>query len=117
MSEDHTRSPSDPDLELAFDAWREDARRIADGVDVHGTLADRIVAAAGEGRPALAPPRFARWYAAAAMLLIGVGVAGTLLSRQDAPAESPTVISRWNTLDEISDALAQDPAFEPGLGR
>ncbi len=114
-----TDNPKDefPELADAFDLWREDAARTAQGIDVHGDLADRIVAAV-EARPA---PRVvstaARWYAAAAVLLIGIGIGGTLVARSHA-ADEPTPIRRWATLDEeLIHALATDPAYEPGLGR
>ena len=109
-------STRDP-LDDALAVWREDAQRTADAVDVHGDLADRIVAELPARAPALRPSRAPTWYAAAALFLIGVGIAGTLYVREAAPTDaSPT--PRWADLDEeLMNALAHDPAFEPGLGR
>lgn len=111
-----------PELQDALDLWREDTARAAAGVDVYGDLADRVVASV-EGNPAgIAPPATptaARWYAAAAVLLIGIGITGTLVNRTaDADgARKPTPIRRWVALDEeLIDALAQDPETEPRLG-
>ena len=115
-----TDTPKDefPELEDAFDLWREDVARTASRIDVHGALADRVVAAARQRAPLRAiGGSAARWYAAAAVLLIGIGVAGTLLARSRTHDE-PTPIGRWATLDEeLMQALASDPDFEPGLGR
>ena len=117
-----TDNPKDefPELEDAFELWREDAARTAQRIDVHGDLADRIVAAVENDDPlrlAGASIRGARWYAAAAVLLLGIGITGTLLTR-DRPQDEPTHIRRWATLDEeLIHALATDPAYEPGLGR
>ena len=46
-----TDNPKDefPELEDAFELWREDAARTAQRIDVHGDLADRIVAAVDFG--------------------------------------------------------------------
>lgn len=115
-----TDNPKDefPELADAFDLWREDAARTARGIDVHGNLADRIIAAV-EARPA---PRVvstaARWYAAAAVLLIGIGVTGTLLARTPTPTE-PRAVHELGDLDDelIHNFLVLDPAVEPGLGR
>ena len=113
-----------PELEDAMALWREDAARAAARVDVHGDLADRVVAGVLDrptpvGAPRTTAPRSsaARWYAMAAVLLIGVGVAGTLVMRLQA-ADEPTPIRRWAAVEEeLIDALARDPQSEPGLGR
>lgn len=121
MSHDHSggKRPRDefPDLEEAMDVWREDAERAAMRVDVHGALADRIVADVERRGPSAGVPTAARWYAAAAVLLIGAGIAGTLLARHRTPSEPPT-IQRWATVEtDLMDALASDPHFQPALGR
>jgi len=109
-----------PELQDAFDLWREDAARAAARVDVYGDLAERVVASVEHGDAPMATPAgpaAARWYAAAAVLLIGIGITGTLINHSRG-SDEPTPIRRWATLDEeLIDALTQDPEFEPGFGR
>ena len=118
MSTEDTHADEFRDLDDAFALWREDAERTAEQVDVHGALADRIVAGVAQPDPSIAPMRAARWYAVAAMLLIGVGVAGTLLTRPTHQDTSRT-LHQLGDLDEelINNFVVIDPAYEPGLGR
>ena len=114
-------APPDPnpaergaDLDAALDLWREDTARAAARIDVTGDLADRVVAAAERGRPLALAPAGARIYAAAAVLLIAVGIAGTLLARQPADATGHAV--RFVDLEEATiDVVADDPKYAPGL--
>jgi anti-sigma factor RsiW len=57
----------------AMDLWRDDAVHLAEGLDTRH-LADQVLA--GRGLRAEGDARSARRYAAAAVLLIGVGLAG-----------------------------------------
>lgn len=57
----------------AMDLWRDDTDRVADGLDT-GRLADQVLA--GRGLAAERDALWARRYAAAAVLLIGLGLAG-----------------------------------------
>lgn len=67
-------------------AWRDDARRgLADQDSFLDGLADQILANSASAEPSRRPvrpreetPRFAGLYAAAALLLVGVGLVGTL---------------------------------------
>ncbi len=105
-------TPKEPDLRAALDLWREDATRAADDVDVGGELADRVVAAVQEGRPLAIVPAGARWYAAAAVLLIAVGIAGTLMVRESQPDASRPV--HYSDIQEaMVNVLADD--LLPGL--
>lgn len=119
-----------PDLADAMDLWREDTERVVARIDVHGALAegdlaDRVVAEALAARSSSLSsslsmrgpsPARVRAYAAAAVILIGVGVVGTLLTRPLAAREART--PRWAVLgEEVIDELAQDPYYEPALGR
>lgn len=106
------------DLDDDLALWREDVQRTAERVDVHGSLADRIVAAAQQPDPSLSLVPAARWYAAAAMMLIGIGVAGTLLARPTPQDTAPTIHELGDLDDElINNFVDIDPALEPGLGR
>ena len=102
------------DLEDAMGVWREDADRTAARVDV-AALADRVVARVAE-RPRLTlAPSTARRYAAAALVLLGVGVCGTLLARGARAEADPT--PRWALLEEdLVDVIATDPRYAPSLG-
>lgn len=114
-------APPDPnpaergaDLDAALDLWRDDTARAAARIDVTGDLAERVVAAAERGRPPTLAPAGARIYAAAAVLLIAVGIAGTLLARRPASAADHAVrfVDLENALVEV---LADDPKYSPGL--
>ena len=108
-----------PDLRAALDVWREDAARTAERLDVTGALADRIVSTAEQGRPLAAVPSGARWYAAAAVLLIAIGVAGTFMARQAGAQDERTRHGgavRFVDLEEaLVQVLADDPKYSPGL--
>jgi hypothetical protein len=103
------------DLRAALDLWREDTARAAERIDVTGDLADRVVAAAERGHPLTLVPAGARLYAAAAVLLIAVGIAGTLMVRQSASATTSHAV-RFVDLEETTiDVVADDPKYAPGL--
>ncbi len=104
-------------LQEAFDLWREDAGRAADRIDVTGDLADRVVAAAREGRPLAIAPAGARWYAAAAVLLMAIGISGTLMARDAGATTDFSGAPRWADLDAtvLIDVVADDPTYAPGL--
>ena len=117
MSRDRSHEDPFDDLQDAMDLWREDAQRAAEGIDIHGDLADRVVADALR-RPQLVSeaPAGALWYAAAAVLLIGVGIVGTLAVRQAAPARGDA--PRWSNLDKaMIEKITQESGLEPSLGR
>ena len=113
----HGPAPSGdvPDLREALDLWREDAQRAAERIDVRGDLADRIVAAAERGQPPAIVPAGARWYAAAAVLLIAVGVAGTLMARRSAPSQDLPSVRFVDIQEAMLDVVADDPMYVPGL--
>lgn len=111
----------------AMDLWRDDARRAAAGVAAEpDDLADRILdglsgeapqflggATALDRRRAVAP-QAARWYAAAAVLLMAVGVTGTLLARP-APADR-SARPQVSPFDEVFlEVLAEGSEFNPRL--
>jgi antirestriction protein ArdC len=103
------------DLGAALDLWREDTARAAARVDVTGKLADRVVAAAEQGRPPMTlVPAGTRVYAAAAVLLIAVGVAGTLMARQPAP-EVDHAVRFADFVKTYVEVLADDPGYYPDL--
>ncbi|MDJ0520889.1 MAG: hypothetical protein QNJ90_02325 [Planctomycetota bacterium] len=114
MSRKHPPEDDAQDLRAALDLWREDAARTASSVDVNGDLADRVVAAAEHGRPFAVVPAGARWYAAAAVLLIAVGVAGTFMVRRSAAATTGPV--HYSDIQEtLVNVVADDPKYAPGL--
>jgi anti-sigma factor RsiW len=63
----------------AMDLWRDDTRRLASRASPEAT-ADRVLAtvASGEGGGALAETAAVRRYATAALVLLGLGVGGTV---------------------------------------
>lgn len=102
----------------AMDVWREDAARTARSLGDGEAMADRVLASLTDG-PRLAmqqASRAAPWYAAAAMLLIGVGIAGTLLSR---PAPLPTGSDMHQAdlveFEEMVNLLIDSPDLSPRL--
>ncbi len=102
-------------LPEAFDLWREDTARAAAQIDVAGDLADRVVAAARAGRPPRLVPAGARLYAAAAVLLMAVGITGTILAR-DTAASASAGAPRWADLDDtLVNVLVDDPRYAPDL--
>ena len=108
----------------AMGLWRADAARAAavpgleDGVAAEG-LADRILAAGPQagrlrnGRSLSAAP----WYAAAAALLMTVGVTGTLLTRANARGNAgamrPPQVGSLS--DGVMDDMVDGPELLPGL--
>jgi len=106
-----------PDLREALDLWREDAARTAARLDVTGALAERIVAEAAteRNRPLAVAPAGARWYAAAAVLLIAVGIAGTLLARQAAAQEQGGAVRFVDIEEALVQVLTEAPELSPGL--
>ncbi len=108
-----------PDLREAMDVWREDAARSGARFDVNDDLVDKILAdghLAAESRQQVGAPAAARAYAAAALIVIGLGIVGTVLTQQARP-DQPAA-PRWAMLEEeLIDVLTQDPRYEPGLGR
>ncbi len=87
----------------AMDLWREDGRRAAMAFDAD-RVTRRILEASGprEAAPGLAAIQATRRYAAAAVLLIGLGLGGTLWIGPQAAAESPP------TVETITQALERD---------
>ena len=93
------RDPDDRDgvLEEAFALWREDADRGAAAFDADA-LTRRVLA--GRGR-AETVARATRRYAAAAVVLLGVGVAGAAaVGPKRAEADPPNVRSALQTLEK-----------------
>jgi hypothetical protein len=74
----------DPLVDDALALWREDAARAAADVDPD-EIADAALDAAAEGRVAWRSERVAGRYAAAALVLLGLGVGGTVATVVAAP--------------------------------
>lgn len=107
----------------AMDLWREDGTRTALALcsqDQEGAddLADRILRAGPRAlQPRLRALSAAPWYAAAAALLMTIGVTGTLLARAGARNEvSATLPPQVGSLSEaVMDIMVDGPELLPRL--
>jgi len=87
---------------------------------VAGDLADRVVNAVRSDHPPRLVPAGARWYAAAAVLLIAVGITGTLMAREAGTSTNAprwaNAAPRWADLDDtLVDVLVDGPRYAPDL--
>ena len=127
MSEAETRSmehrlAADPAAAARVEAWRnamglwrDDTQRAAAPVAAEpDVLADRVLASlARDERRGVVSLYVARRYAAAAVLLMAVGVTGTILAR---PTANTTVTPHVAGMEEIFlDVMAEGSEFAPGL--
>jgi hypothetical protein len=98
--------------------WREDALRAARRHDPRD-LAERVLAGAAPRAAAAPAPRLA-FPAAAAVVLIALGVLGTLLVRGSPPEPIAPRAARAPYLEDLErlqlDLMAQHPALDPQIG-
>lgn len=103
----------------AMDVWREDAACASRAVDPPDALADRVVRkVTADPSPMLRPPgALPRWYAAAAVLLIAVGIGGTVLARRGAPrASDEGQQPELAVIEEaVLDLVLESPELSPRL--
>lgn len=103
----------------AVGLWKQDVERRTAIVD-EAALADRVMAsiASGSSRALTSlPPAAPRWVAAAAVLLIGIGVAGTAMVHKSRSAAANQESRELQELSFMSEAMVQmivnDPARQP----
>ena len=104
----------------AMDVWRDDtARAAADLTADPDALADRILAGLEDqplaGRRAVSPV-IARWYAAAAGVLMAIGITGTILAQPTASGDRPAAEPHVAEIEDLFlEMVAEGPEFAPPL--
>jgi anti-sigma factor RsiW len=99
----------------AMDVWREDAQHTARTVDPRGALAERVLeSVTRDAPPSRATNPMPRWYAAAAVLLIAVGIGGTVIARRTHPApHRPPELA--DIEEAVLDLVLESPELSPRL--
>ena len=101
----------------AVGLWKQDVERRTAVVD-EDALADRVMASISSGSALKSlRPVAPRWVAAAAVLLIGIGIVGTSVvrtQRSDGGDQEPRKLQELSSIAEaVGQMMAADPALQP----